>query len=427
MKILIISHNPITSYHNMGKTLKALFSSFDKKELCQLYCYPTLPDVDVCNSYFRITDLDVLKSFAPPFAVKSRKVEKNEINSENGMFEHAEDEAKYHVTQQYKRFFRDTMWKRAPWYNQALKSWLQQEKPDCIFVAPGDAEFLYEIALQISKDFSLPIVSYICDDYYFGEGPKDFWGKLRFRKLKKKIRFFFERITHCVYICEEIRSAYGESFGVAGTVLMTGADIVNISLQSIDTASVITYMGNIRCNRYLSLAEIGRTLDKVNQEQGTEYELHVYSGEKDPKILSTFEGIRSVKLCGFVSGQAYEKVFSSADLLLHTEAFDEASVDLVKHSVSTKIAESLASGIPLLAYGPDSVASMRHLIRNNCAIVATSKEELRDALLTALHNREERVRVTAFALRTAQEFHDVENSSKKLREICERVCLRGKA
>ena len=62
MKVLIISHNPITTYQSMGKTMLSLFSAFDRSELCQLYIYPTLPDIDVCDSYFRITDRDVLKS-----------------------------------------------------------------------------------------------------------------------------------------------------------------------------------------------------------------------------------------------------------------------------------------------------------------------------------------------------------------------------
>lgn len=425
MKVLIISHNPITSYHNMGKTMRSLFGSFSQEEICQLYCYPTLPDIDVCHSCFRITDVDVLRSFCPPFAVRSRKIEKDEIKPGNGMFEHEEDEIRYHVTKHSKRFFRDVMWKLAPWYNQKLKDWLNQEKPECIFVAPGDAEFLYEIALRISQDFSIPMVSYICDDYYFMDGPVDFWGMLRYRRLKKKIQTFFSKVSHSIYICEEIKTAYGEQFHVPGTVIMTGAEVLQAQTQAVDTAKTIIYLGNIRCNRYLSLVEIGYVLDEINRETGSAYELQIYSGEKEPQILSAFDGIQSVKLCGFVTGEAYEKVFRSADVLLHTEAFDEASIDLVKHSVSTKIAESLASGIPLLAYGPDSVASMKHLIRNECAIIATSREALKNALITAFCDREARGVVVECALKTARESHDAKHNSWKLREICESVSLRG--
>ena len=43
MKVLIISHNPISTYQSMGKSMRALFSAFRTEELCQLYLYPTIP------------------------------------------------------------------------------------------------------------------------------------------------------------------------------------------------------------------------------------------------------------------------------------------------------------------------------------------------------------------------------------------------
>ena len=94
MKVLILSHNPITTYQNMGKTLLSLFSSFNISELCQLYIYPTIPDIEKCNSYYRITDRDVFKSYARFGKVKSRVIQNNEINiNKHSLFETENDEA----------------------------------------------------------------------------------------------------------------------------------------------------------------------------------------------------------------------------------------------------------------------------------------------------------------------------------------------
>lgn len=62
LKVLLISHNPITTYNNMGKTFLSLFSAFKPEELCQFYLYPTVPDTDCCGSYYRFTDRDALHS-----------------------------------------------------------------------------------------------------------------------------------------------------------------------------------------------------------------------------------------------------------------------------------------------------------------------------------------------------------------------------
>ena len=110
-----------------------------------------------------------------------------------------------------------------------------------------------------------------------------------------------------------------------------------------------------------------------------------------------------------------------AQLLLHVEAFDPESMDMVKHSVSTKIADSLASGIPLLAYGPADIASMKHLLRNECAITATTPQALRGMLQTAFEDGTARVKAVQKALLTAAEYHRSEENSRKLRKVFEEI------
>lgn len=62
MKVLLLSHNPVTTYNNMGKTFLSLFSAFRPEELCQLYLYPAVPDTACCGSYYRFTDREALHS-----------------------------------------------------------------------------------------------------------------------------------------------------------------------------------------------------------------------------------------------------------------------------------------------------------------------------------------------------------------------------
>ena len=93
MKVLIISHNPITTYQSMGKTMLSLFSSFKKEELCQLYIYPTVPDIDVCSSYFRITDRNVLNSYFHFGKISSKEILPGKIDvSNHNFYESKEDE-----------------------------------------------------------------------------------------------------------------------------------------------------------------------------------------------------------------------------------------------------------------------------------------------------------------------------------------------
>ena len=425
MKILIISHNPISTQSNMGKTMLSLFSGCGREELCQLYIYPTLPDLDRCASYYRITDKDILRSLVT-WKKPGREIEKECIGPGQGLYERAEDQALYKNRKNksaVRRLLRDAMWAMVRWYHKDLQAWLERENPECIFVAPGAAKFLYNLALRISVRRQIPVVSYICDEYYFVREPDAWLDKIRLKLLKRKIRQLMKASSRIVVISEELKQIYSQEFGAKVQVLMTGASgAVSEKIHIPQEPQIIGYFGNIRCNRFVSLGEVGRSLDSINDRSGKEYRLKIYTAEKDPKILDTFTGIRSIELCGFVSGEAYDTAMRSVDLLLHVEAFDEASMDFTQHSVSTKIADSLASGIPLLAYAPEELSSTKHLVRNSCAILATSRDTLEAVLLEALENRELRSKTAYNALAAAARYHDREKAGAKLRQILEEIC-----
>lgn len=425
-KVLIISHNPLTTYQDMGKTLLQLVHAYPKEALCQLYIYPTIPDVDRCSSFFRVTDKDVLKSYISFFRVRGRQIDHSEINTDrHEMFENAQDEKLYRSRKNKRAgrmLLRDIMWKGAHWYNAALKQWLDVQRPELIFAAPGLGKFLYDIALKISEDRHIPIVTYLCDDYYFVDRPKQLGERLQLSLLKKKISRLMEHSAHLITICEELQTAYETHFGVPATILMTGSAFPAAERPACtDTPTAITYLGNIRCGRNLSLAQIGRTLDEINAESGTAYRLRIYTAEKDNTVLNAFDGIGSVSLCGFVGGEEFSQTLHSAQMLLHTESFLQKEIDRVKHSVSTKIADSLASGVCLFAYAPEAVASVRHLLRNNCAIVCTSPDRLKDTLLTALTDAEVRNTASENAIRTAHTWHNAEKIGNQFLEIMEKT------
>ena len=428
MKVLIISHTALNTHNNMGKTMLSLFSSFEREELCHLFVYPMLPDVDKCASHYRITDKDVLKSYFK-FKVRGQKIDPSMIDtSRHQLFENGSD-AKIYRNRKNKTAFRvlarDLMWKFARWYTKELDTWINEQKPTCIFVAPGNPKFLYDIAIKIAKKYSLPMVVYICDDFYFtanGEKSAPLMKRLHTALLQRKTRKLFENSQHIVTICDELAECYSKEFSLPATTVMTGTNYeIAKDVKKTPVIDRLTYMGNIRYNRYLCLCEIGRALDRFNEEEGTDCTLEIYSVEKDKEILSSFQNIKSIKFCGFVGGEEFDKVFFNSQMFIHTEAFDDVNVNLTKRSVSTKIADCLGSGIPVFAYAPENIASMGHLMRNDAAICATKAEELYEKLSFALKNPDERNRVAENALAAAKRFHIAQKQSEILKVLIEEV------
>jgi len=425
MKVLIVSHNPITTFDAMGKTMLTLFSDFEKSELCQLYIYPTVPDVDKCNSYYRITDKDVLKSYFK-LKVSGKEIKYKEIENANGkLFEDENDVNLYRNTKNKKpsrKLLRDLMWKFSRWFNKPLKKWIERENPTHLFLAPGNQKFIYKIALKISKKYNLPIVTYICDDYYFVNGKRGLLARVQQSGLNKVTEKLLKRSLSIITICDELKNSYSKHFNVNAVTVMTGSNYpIAEKKKDVVNANDITYLGNIRCNRYKSLIKIGKALDEINLEAGSNYSLKIYTPEQDQEILSAFNGINSIKLCGYVSGEDFNKTFFSSEILLHTEAFDEESIDGVKHSISTKIADSLSSGICLFAFGPNRVASIKYLIDTGSAVCCTDEKELKEKLKLVLSSRELRESTVARALKTAREKHDSVMVGKLVRDVFDKV------
>ena len=407
MKILVISHNPLCSYDSMGITLLSLLSGFKPEELCQLYIYPSIPNTEKCSSYYRITDKNVLKSF-PSFDVKGERIEPD--LSINSLFENSSDESIYRNPKnknQIRMIMRDLMWKLSRWYNKDLKEWIKEQEPDCIFAAPGNAKFLYDIALKISKDYNIPIISYLCDEFYFSKNHNYL--------LKRKIEKYMALVSGVIAISEELTSLYSDYFSAPVTTIMTGSSFPISNKYYDNNNKVVTYTGSVRCNRYQSLVKIGRVLGEIG------YTLGIYTSEKNEEILNELKSVPSIRIQGFVSGSEYVKALKESDFLLHVEAFDTLSIEDVKNSVSTKIADYLSSGVPLIAYGPDSISSMKHLIRNNCAIAITNNDINVDSLNNALSDYELRKKIVFKAIETANMYHNKNNNSKRVRDCFEEI------
>ncbi len=422
IKVLLISHNPLSTYQNMGKTFISLFSSFAKQEICQLYVFPSFPNIDVASSFFRITDRDAFQVFF------SRKCAGGEVGVHPFKGNIVEDriDKRFYIRRSnhspQKRLLRDTIWKISPWNSRRLKEWLDREAPTCIFLAPGYAKFIYDIALKIAKDRNIPIITYVCDDYYFVNEPKTLLGRYQLKTLQKKIQEIMQNTKRLIAISQEIGEKYAEEFSVNTDIIMTGSafDVARIP-ANVDKINGFWYFGNVGVNREKSLADIGRILDEKNKENHTEYFLNVYSGTPEPLLRTAFAGIKSIKLRGFLVGEAFLREFTKAECLVHVEAFEQESVDLVKGSVSTKIADSLASGKPLLAYGPEGIASIEHLKKNHCAFCATTLSSLKEVINEIITDKTKRKEFAENAIRTAKQYHVSATNSEHLKAIMQEI------
>lgn len=426
MKVLIMSHNPITDYNSMGKTFLGMFSAFSEEDLCQFYIYPTLPNVKVCKSYYRITDCEALRSIF--FRGNSgRCISDDEIKHVNTLYESDNSSKIYRDKVSYRElkiFVRDAIWKLATIKNSRLSVWLAEEKPSVIFAAPGASGFFYKLILCIAKKLNIPIVTYVCDDFYFSSrSKKGLLQRMYAHYIRKKIKKLLEASSRVITISEELAQDYTIEFGCQCTVISTGANLKKAHSSICGDGKIMSYFGNLQLGRYLSLAEVAKAVDLYNLKQGSSVVLNIYTADCSPCVLEAFKGIMCVNFCGFLPADRMYAEMNRASVLLHIESFDNENRERVKYSVSTKIADSLASGICVLAYGPEGLSSIEYLRRNGCAFVANNEAELESELAECLGNPAARINKATKALDVATQNHDSLRQSEHLKSILLKVIL----
>ena len=367
MKVLILSHNPISNYNNMGKTMLSLFYAFDEQELCQFYIYPSLPNVRKCNSYYRVTDKEMMTGLIRRKRI-GREILPSEIEEIKNMHDKQSDGKPYVDKEKYKEaklLMRNAIWLSGIWHSKKFSKWMEKEKPDVIFATAGQSSFFYKVILRIAREYKIPLVTYVCDDFYYSTQSLNHSVLQRFyyRGLRKRICDVLNSSSKILTICDKMTADYQTLFGDKIHTFCTGAFLPEGDPQEDSTTTALRYFGNLKLNRHLSLMRIADALVSVNETFGTDYSLEIYTNDLGTEELRNHP---AVIMKGFVKIDEMKGLMETAALLLHIESFIDEDIERVRYSVSTKIAESLLCSTPIFAYGCENIASIEHLVQNQC-------------------------------------------------------------
>lgn len=423
MNVLIISQ-PVLSYsNNMGKTLMAYFSAFPANNVSQFFLRQGEPtNTDVCENYYRFSDLDAVKSILN-HKIRGTVFDKTQIvppvvdEPENIRLDDA-----YKLGAAHKAWMllaRDTIWKLSNWKNKKLLAWLDSMNPDIIFLAPGDDAFSYRLADEIARYLSKPLAVVCMDDYFINNRNKgELLGGIRQKLFMNVVNKTIQNAAAIFTICDEMNKAYTNLFHKQCVTLHTSADNKSMVLKS--DASRVSYIGNLSCGRYKTLLELGRAISEINDDTLTKV-IDVYSGSKEAEYISPLKNAPGINFRGAIPAEQVPEVMSESVMVIHTESFDPAMKELVRFSVSTKIAESLMYGPCLLAYGPEGIASIDYLKENNAAYVISRPEDLEKGLEEILTNKELREQIVRNARALALKNHNADVNPRKVRKWLQEV------
>ena len=420
MKLLVVSHNVFSKTGGMGKTLSAYFKGFDCGELAQLYIHSEIPTVDVCENYYRVTDKDMIKSV---FTRKSGKIfgscdiERDKVSSrtDTGAVAKIYQKASKRTPSVY--VLRNLLWNIGRWKTKKLEDWLDSFNPDAVFLASGDYTFIYKIALKIAQKRKIPLFVSCMDDYYlYNKNSEKTVGRLYHHFFLKQVYKTMGYASAIFSICDKMTEDYKKLFNKPIYTLHTGTELKEP--LSYKKNNRISYIGNLSLGRDKQLIAIGKALKEVKSDNKPET-IDVYSPECRKEILENLTAENGINFCGRIGPEQVKRVMGESMLLIHTESFDDVIRKSVAYSVSTKIADSLASGTCIFAYGPKEVASIDYLMNNKAAYCVTSKNKLVACLEEITQNSMLRREIAVNAVQLAYKNHNIDTNSDTIKGVIE--------
>ena len=422
MKILFISMSPIQKGVSIGNTFLNVFEDFPDVQFFSVYTKNGYPDSSIERA-FQITDKQLLKRLLHRTKTVGRTVPERDGQ------ENAPAEDKMVTFARKKRYIpmfwaQSLLWLPPYWKSEALHTFLDEVQPDLLFTILSDSVPLNKLIWHIQCYLQKPLVVYAWDNNYTLQlgltSPLVFLNRCINRHYMRKTVQKAEQL----YVISEIQKQdYEKAFGVSCKILTKSADFSGKPpvKSKYNSPLQLVFTGNIGTNRWKSLAIIAEALEQINQN-GVRAQLRIYTATPlTAKMEKALKKGDSSFIMGSVPANEVPKIQEAADILVHVEALDLKNRLAVRQSFSTKLVDYFKAARPILAVGPREVASIDHLIRNDCALICQTVAEVQRALESVLDNPDKLNDLSKKAFACGKRNHNTVTMHQMLQTDLERI------
>ncbi|MHB1461980.1 MAG: glycosyltransferase [Armatimonadota bacterium] len=140
----------------------------------------------------------------------------------------------------------------------------------------------------------------------------------------------------------------------------------------------VVYTGGLTLERYRVLNRVASCINEINMSD-RKFEMHIYAPNSHIDAYMKFME-PEVVFHESVTHEDVDSILRSSDVLIHVESFNDNIIRFTEFSLSTKIPEYLASGIPVIYYGPSNIGVGEFLTDHNIGVRVTDDDEFMDQL-----------------------------------------------
>ena len=408
-RVLLISNNSLRRTNSNGSTLINHLSAFKHDKVITFSIDNALPDKDTGIAHFKSTDNEHLKYF-----LSKMKLGRVILNSELNESRSIPTNVGKHKSIKESDFFlyiREFIWKHNHKERDNLDKFIKEYEPSVILFQASRTIFMIDTVIYLSKTYHIPVVIYTGEDEYFHTYPfyRVFKNILQ-RRMKRRYKALIPYVKRFTCTQAKLASLYTDEFKIDTNYIYPSITLDNLSVKDNKDGDIV-YIGNIQPNRYSTLIYIASTLLDLDKDAS----IHIYSGDLTTKLIHKLNKYPNIKIHDPVSKDKVRDIISNAKLLLHFESFKKKDKVLFQNGFSTKIPESLASGVPFLVVAP-SYAGFSSYMNDNKLCYIFNLDNLKDNLEKVLRDTSYRNELSKRQIEAAKKNHDISVNSKRIKE-----------
>ena len=435
MKILLITAEEWNDYVYGNGVLTNWFTGFDA-EFAQIYTSPGLPNNKVCSKYFQIDERQMVKSlYSNTKAGREVKMPTNE-REQDAAKSNAQRKGIYGIFKKLSLWMhtpivmlQDFIWMTGRYDKAALQRFIDGYKPDVVFCPQLGNPKMWRLEKLVKGMTDVPFVAFTGDDeasYQQVSKSPLFWLRRWYchNGLKNSVKIFSHYFMHS----KEQAQDYTNEYGVPTSTLYKCGDFSNEFVKkSVGSPIRLVYAGRLYCNRWKTLAEIGKALHEINKH-GERMVLDIYTQEaltNEQRTALSLEN--SVYMKGSVNPQQLKEVYRNADIALHVESMDKKNRLATRVSFSTKIIDLMASSCAILAVCWNRHCGYQYLRDNDAAFCVDNYSDILPMLQRIVDNPSLVQNYAQKAYECGRKNHTREKIQKQIREKFEELIAKRQA
>lgn len=367
-----------------GITFSNLFRGWPQDRLFTVHNDPVPVSFDVCRNYYRLGAGEIGRW--PHLSGAPGHVEQD-------------DEAvpmpqaaapRSGALRQARAFLVGTPWPDHGRLTPELTRFIEQAKPDLIYTILGTMG-MTGLVRDIRDRFQLPVAVHFMDDYFATLYRGGLLSPLLRARLKALTDDVVEKAALRLAIGNGMAAAYEQRWGKSFTAVQNAVNVEAIvpSNPERDPQAPLrlAYIGSIfPYAQSQSLADIAASVARL-ADAGRNVALDIHSPlHLAEPFRSSLEIHPAIRLHDTIKDDAgFYRAITTVDALLLPVNFDPASIAYIRHSMPTKVPAYLASGTPILAYGPAATDQIAYARREGWGLVVSQRDpRLLDQAIAAL-------------------------------------------